>query len=135
MAIKSIDPEDMYVVRLMFGCGHGHAMPPGFTHWESGEGCPWDHSEPGPMDNESMHLYGRLLAVPIVDSKGEDMWAKLCGEPNVFGQFPLAPEGLKEGQHIGETVKIRKGAKLSKKVKALYNLKGVRIVHYDPSQD
>lgn len=140
MAIKYIDPDDMYVVRLMFGCGHGHAMPPGFTHWESGEGCPFVHSQehgpgygPGPTTNESAHLYERLFCVPIVDGNGADLWERACSNPNKFGHYPLAPDGLKEGQVIGDTIKLKKGARISKKVLAKYPVLALRpIVRYDP---
>lgn len=91
--------QDEYVVRLMFGCGHGHVMPPGFTHWESGEACPWDHS--GEMTNEEAHLYGRLMLVPVETSGGgENMWAMLTEDPNRWSQLPLAPEGLREGARL-----------------------------------
>lgn len=126
MAIKLIDPDDSYIVRLMFGCGHGHCMPPGFTHWEAGEGCIWTHADPepidldraapGPTDNASAHLYGRLMAVPIVDSGGGDCWERICSDPNKWCHFPMAPEGAKEGERIGTKLKLREGATLQTQV-------------------
>lgn len=139
MAIKYIDPDDMYIVREMFGCGHGHAMPPGFTHWESGEGCIFTHSQargpgygPGPTTNESAHYYWRLMLVSIVDGNGQDLWERALSDPNKFGHYPLAPEGLKEGQVVGDKIKLRTGAKLAKAVQKRYSLKRTTIVYFDP---
>lgn len=105
---KSIDPDDSYIVREMFGCGHGHCMPPGFTHWESGEGCPHGHEGP-PTDNESYHLYWRLMAVPTKDMDGGDCWERICSDPNKWCHCPMAPKGAKEGRRIG-TKEMTRGA-------------------------
>lgn len=59
---KPVDPDDTYVIREMFACGEGHFMCPGFTHWESGEACPWRHSDDA--TNEDVHLYYRNIMVP-----------------------------------------------------------------------
>jgi hypothetical protein len=59
---KKLDPKDTYVVRDMFGCGEGHFLTPGFTHWESGEACPHGHSESA--NNADVHLYWRKALVP-----------------------------------------------------------------------
>lgn len=111
MSLKKIDPDDSYIVREMFGCGHGHVLPPGFGYWEFGEACTWGHEGP-PTDNASYHLYWRLVAVPIVSSKGEDEWKKLCAHPDKWAHLPLAPEGLQEGTRIGERIKLREGEEL-----------------------
>lgn len=139
MAIKYIDKDDMYVVRMMFACGHGHALPPGFTHWESGEACIFTHSQetgpgygPGPTTNESDHYYGRLMLVPMFDLDGKDIYDKLCDNPNKFGHFPLAPEGLQEGQQVGNKIKLRTGAKISPALRAKYHLVKPRYIRYDP---
>lgn len=108
ITIKSIDLDDSYTVREMFGCGHGHVLPPGFTHWESGEACPLGHSSSGPSDNKSYHLYWRLVCVPIVDMRGNDMWEKLCSYPNRWAHLPLAPPGLQEGARIGTKLKMKR---------------------------
>jgi len=142
MAIKCIYPDDTYIVREMFGCGHGHCMPPGFTHWESGEACIHGHSQeygpgygPGPTDNESYHLYWRLMAVPVADANGGDCWERIQTDPNKWCHFPPAPEGLKEGTRIGgDKVKLKRGAKLSKEVKKKYKLKKTEIIYYDPPE-
>lgn len=109
---KEIDPNDSYIVRLMFGCGHGHCMPPGFTHWESGEACVWGHEGP-PKTNESYHLYGRLMCVPIVDMDGGDCWERINTDPNKWCHFPMAPPGAKEGDRIGTKLKVREGVVVS----------------------
>lgn len=111
--MKQIDPKDTYVVRQMFGCGEGHALPPGFTHWESGEGCIHGHSGIG-KPNEYYHLYWRLYLVPVYRGTKEDpyspengkVWDRLLSNPNKWGQFVPAPEGLREGQTIGPSVPV-----------------------------
>lgn len=132
MAIKKLDPDDMYIVREMFGCGHGHVMPPGFTHWESGEACIYVHGGEGPTTNESAHLYWRLVCVPVVDGRGADMWDKLCAEPNRWAHLALAPPGAKEGDIIGTKIKLRQGVSLNLKIRARYKLINPEIVPYDP---
>lgn len=110
MSVKPMK-QDEYVVREMFGCGHGHCLPPGFTHWESGEACIWGH-EDGPNDNHSVHLYWRLMLVPVhahfdgsdyCDS-GEhcehDLWERICAQPDKWCHLPLAFVGLKEGDRL-----------------------------------
>jgi hypothetical protein len=106
MSVKAIDPTDTYVIRELFGCGEGHALTPGFTHWESGEVCPHGHLRTA--SNEDVHLYDRLYAVPERRSErqgGGDMWEYLTAPENrgQWIQNPPAPKGLKEGQRIEPT--------------------------------
>lgn len=106
MSVKQIDPDDSYIVRELFACSAGHFLPPGFTYWEAGECCPHGHS-----DGEDPHLYWRLMMVPTKASDGKDMWRKLLDHPDRWGQFPLAPEGLKEGMRVGTREKVRASAR------------------------
>jgi hypothetical protein len=102
MSLKQIDPKDTYIVREMFGCGHGHVLPPGFTHWEEGEACIHGHEGP-PTDNASYHLYWRLVLVPVYRKGydgGEKLWDVLRAEPNKWAHLPLAPKGMKAGQKL-----------------------------------
>lgn len=109
--MKPIDPKDTYIVREMFGCGEGHALPLGFTHWESGEACIHGHQNEN-APTEYYHLYWRLYLVPVYNGTKEDpyseengkVWDRLLEHPDRWGQFPLAPEGLKEGQIISPKV-------------------------------
>lgn len=105
--MKQIDPQETYVVRMMFGCGEGHALPPGFTHWESGEACIHGHE----LKNQGVayyHFYWRLYLVPMFNGSEKDrydpnsglVWERVCAHPNRFGQYIVAPPGLKEGQVI-----------------------------------
>jgi len=105
--MKTIDPKETYVVREMFGCGEGHALPPGFTHWESGEACILGH-EHHDQPNEYYHLYWRLYLVPMYngtkdnpyDPESGDLWQRVKDNPNKWGQYTPAPKGLTEGQLV-----------------------------------
>jgi hypothetical protein len=105
---KEIDPLETYVVRAMFGCGEGHALPPGFTHWEEGEACTFGH-EVDVKQAHYYHLYWRLYLVPMHIGTKEDrydprsglLWEeRISQNPNKWGQYALAPKGLKEGKIV-----------------------------------
>jgi len=116
MSIKPIVPDE-YIVREMFGCGEGHVLPPGFTHWESGEACLYGHTPDA--SNEAVHLYWRLVLVPVhahwdgspaCDSGPtcrHDMWEKLCASPNQWAHLPMAPSGMSEGDRLDTNVMHR----------------------------
>ena len=97
MAKKPIDPKETYNVKELFGCGEGHFLTPGFTHWESGEACPQNH-EPG-QPNKYYHLYYRKFMVPTHQGTKEDRYSKdsptydelFRDNPGKWGQLPLAP--------------------------------------------
>lgn len=88
---KQIDPNETYEVKEMFSCGEGHFMTPGFTHWEEGEACPYDHNPNA--SNADVHLYYRKILVPTLDSNGRNMWEELTKPENAgkWGHLPVAP--------------------------------------------
>lgn len=84
---KPVDPNETYEVHRMFACGDGHFPGATFTHWESGERCPFLEHEGDP------HFYYRNLLVPVEASDGGSLWEKLNlpENENKWGQLPVAP--------------------------------------------
>jgi len=117
MSIRTIDPKETYVVRQIFCCGEGHCPGIKFTHWESGEACPYDHSSNA--SNEDCHFYWRLALVPRYrgnwrddpnlnqySKENGDFWdfARLPENVNRWSHFIIAPKGLEEGNKIKPSI-------------------------------
>jgi hypothetical protein len=113
--LKGINPAETYVVREVLCCGHGHCPGVNYTHWEAGEACIMGHTD-GPKDNNSLHLYHRLVLVPKwrgtkqnpYEPDTGDMWEymNLPENSNKWCHFPIAPKGSK----VGDVVVPRRSA-------------------------